>query len=157
MSPNNPASLDTPEEDKKRLLIDFPWRARIVLLVLIVLFVALGATYFWAINTDNVPSWVAPVMTVMWLSSGFAVMLLLYWMWRQFSRFSNDLSVWANELLEGDFSSRMPIKTDKCLSKGIRQHINAIAKDYEDLSNLQQERLSRQADRIKQKKHYRSV
>ena len=142
---------------KHQALIEFPWRAKAVLLLLLLLFIGIGATYFWAISAEEVPDWLAPVMTILWLASGTGVLLLLYWMWRQFSLFSNDLSVWANQLLEGDFSSRMPVRSERCPSKGIRQHINEIAADYEELSKLQQQRLSRQARHIEQKKHYLSV
>ena len=142
---------------KKQKLIEFPWRARLILLFLIVIFVVIGATYFWAIAQEELPQWLAPVMTGMWLLSGAGVLLLLYWMWKQFSLFSDDLSVWANQLLDGDFSSRMPIKTTQCPSKGIREHINTIAEDYEALAILLQQRLSRQEQHIKQKKHYLSV
>ncbi|MEE9444748.1 MAG: histidine kinase [Cocleimonas sp.] len=150
-SPHFQRSLDEQE------LIVFPWGARLFLSFLMTIFIVIGATYFWAINTDSVPPWLAPVMTVMWLSAGLGVFLLLYWMWRQFSQFSNDLSVWANQLLQGDTSSRMLVRTERCPSKGIREHINAIAEDYESLSDLQQQRLTRQARHIEQKKYYLGV
>jgi len=145
------------KEKKQLTLIKFPWRARVVLLLLFALFIGIGATYFWAISAEKVPTWVAPIMTILWLVAGIGVLLLLYWMWRQFILFSNDLSIWANQLLEGDFSSRMPLRTKRCPSKRIRLHINKIAADYEVLSKLQQKRLSRQEAHIKQKKHYLSV
>ncbi len=148
---------NTTGELKKQALIEFPWRARLVLLVLFLLFIGIGATYFWAIAAEQVPPWLAPLMTFLWLSAGTGVLLLLFWMWRQFSRFSNDLSVWANQLLEGDFAARMPVRTERCPSRGIRKHINKIAADYEALTRLQQQRLSRQEAHIKQKKHYLSV
>ena len=144
-------------EAKQKPLIEFPWRAWAVLSLLFILFTGIGATYFWAISAEQVPVWLAPVMTILWLLAGIGVVLLLYWMWRQFSRFSNDLSIWANQLLAGDFSSRMPLRTNRCPSKGIRLHINKIASDYETLSKFQQQRLSRQEAHIKQKKHYLSV
>jgi len=142
---------------KQQPLIEFPWRARVVLIFLFLLFVSIGATYFWAISAERVPNWLAPVMTASWVIAGSGVLLLLYWMWRQFSLFSNDLSIWANHLLEGDFAARMPLRTERCPSKGIRKHINKIAADYEDLSKFQQRRLSRQEAHIEQKKHYLSV
>ena len=144
-------------EKEQPALIKFPWRARVVLVFLFILFIGIGATYFWAISTEKAPYWLDPAMTILWLAAGIAVLLLLYWMWRQFTRFSNDLSVWASQLLEGDFSSRMPLRTERCPSKGIRLHINKIAADYEALSKLQKRRLSRQEAHIKQKKHYLSV
>lgn len=142
---------------RKQALIEFPWKAKVVLSILFALLIGIGATYFWAITAHDAPSWLAPIMTIMWLVAGAGVMLLFYWMWRQFSLFSDDLSIWANQLLNGDFASRMPVKKESCPSKGIRDHINAIAEDYEELSKLQQQRLSRQARHIEQKKHYLSV
>jgi len=142
---------------RNKNLINFPLRAKIVLFTLFLMFIGIGATYFWAISSKDVPDWLAPVMTIMWLIAGFGVTLLLYWMWRQFSRFSSDLSEWAKHLLEGDFSARMMLRTERCPSKGIREQINEIANDYEELSKLQQEQLVRQARRIEQKRHYLSV
>lgn len=138
-------------------LIEFPLRAKVVLFTLFLMFIGIGATYFWAISSKDVPSWLAPLMTVMWLIAGSGVTLLLYWMWRQFSRFSTDLSEWTNHLLDGDFSARMLVRTERCPSRGIREHINEIANDYEELSELQQEQLAKQARRIEQKRHYLSV
>ena len=138
-------------------MIKFPWGARLVLSLLFALFIGIGATYFWAISSDEVPTWLAPVMTVLWLVAGGGVLLLLTWMWKQFSRFSNDLSVWANQLLSGDLATRMPIRVERCPSRGIREHINTIAGDYEKLAALQKQRLSRQARHIEQKKYYLSV
>jgi two-component system nitrate/nitrite sensor histidine kinase NarX len=144
-------------ELKDQLLIKFPWGARLVFLLLLVTFIIIGATYFWAINAENIPRWLAPVMTLMWGAAGTGTLLVFYWMWRQFSRFSNDLSVWTSQLLEGDFSSRMPIRTEHCPSKTIRDQINKIAEDYEGLSNFQQQRLTRQSKRIERKKYYLEV
>ena len=141
----------------KQALIVFPWTAWAFLTVLLVIFISIGATYFWAINNKENPTWLAPLMTFLWLIAGMGVFFLLFWMWRQFSLFSKDLSVWANQLLQGDTSSRMLVRSERCPSKGIREHINAIAEDYESLSQLQQQRLSRQARHIKQKKYYLSV
>ena len=140
-----------------RQLIEFPLLVRVMMLLLLIVFIIIGATYFWAINADQVPVWVAPAMTSLWVFAGMGVITLFYWMWRQFSRFSSDLSIWANQLLQGDFSSRMPLRTSQCPSRGIREHINAIATDYESLAHLQQLRLSQQARHIEQKKHYLSV
>ena len=140
-----------------REMIVFPWAARVFLIIMISMFVAIGATYFWAVNSENTPSWLAPFMTALWLFSGAGIFLLLYWMWGQFSQFGNDLSIWTNQILKGDTSSRMPVRTMRCPSKGVREHINAIAKDYESLSRLQEQKLSRQARLFEQKKYYLSV
>ena len=144
-------------EDLQQPMIQFPWGARLVLSLLFVLFIGIGTTYFWAITSDEVPNWLAPLMTVLWVVSGSGVLLLLYWMWKQFSSFSNDLSIWANQLLKGDFASRMPIRIEQCPSRGIREHINTIAGDYEKLTILQKQRLNRQARHIEQKKYYLTV
>ncbi len=146
-----------PLHKEPQQLIEFPWLVRFMMSLLLVIFIIIGATYFWAINSDQVPVWVAPAMTGLWVFAGVGVIALFYWMWQKFSRFSKDLSVWANQLLHGDFSSRMPLSTVQCPSRGIREHINAIATDYESLASLQQLRLSQQARHIEQKKHYLSV
>jgi two-component system nitrate/nitrite sensor histidine kinase NarX len=138
-------------------MIEFSWLIRSLMLFLLILFFVIGATYFWAVSTGIQNSWLAPLMTTLWVVSGVGVLGMFYWMWKQFSRFSNDLSVWANQLLEGDFSSRMPLHSARCPSRGIREHINTIASDYEALARLQQQRLSQQARHIEQKKHYLSV
>ncbi len=143
--------------DKQAPMIELPLFARLFFVFLSFVFIAIGATYFWAVSHDVVPDWLAPVMTAMWVVAGIGSFLLLNWMWRQFNQFSNDLSLTVNQLLKGDFASRMPIRTERCPSKGIREHINAIAEDYESLSKSQQQRLIRQARHIKQKKYYLSV
>jgi len=142
---------------KPNSLIELPLFARLFFVFLSFVFIAIGATYFWAVNSNDVPNWLAPVMTAMWIVAGLGSFILLNWMWRQFNQFSNDLSLTVNQLLKGDFTSRMPIRNDRCPSKGIRDHINEIAEDYESLSDSQQQRLKRQARHIKQKKYYLSV
>ncbi len=139
------------------LLIKLPLFARLFFVFLSLVFIAIGSTYFWAVTNDEVPNWLAPVMTAMWVVAGVGSFLLLNWMWQQFNLFSNDLSLTVNQLLKGDFTSRMPIRTASCPSKGIRKHINAIAEDYQSLSQSQQQRLKRQARHIEQKKYYLSV
>jgi len=148
---------DTAKKIKQQALIEFPWVARLAVLLLFIVFVAIGATYFWAVNSEKIPQWLAPVMTLMWLIAGAVVIALLFWMWKQFSLFSNDLSIWANELLLGDFSARMPVRTESCPSKGLRLHINKISEDYQALSKFEAQRYARQAQRIEQKKHYLGV
>ncbi len=149
---------DTKESEvQQQAHIELPLVARVAFLVLFTLFITIGATYFWAVNTEVVPPWLAPVMTVLWFVFGMGVLTLLYLMWRQFSRFSKDLSIWADELLQGDLSSRMLIRYKRCPSKGIRLHINKISEDYQSLSRFQQQRFSRQAERIEQKKFYLGV
>ena len=150
------AALNIDQENQKQL-IEFPLFARIFFVFLSFVFIAIGATYFWAVNSDNVPRWLAPVMTALWLASGVGSFLLLSWMWKQFNQFSQDLSSTVNQLLRGNYASRLPIRGEGCPSKGIRKHINLIAKDYEALSRYQKQRLVRQARHIEQKKYYLSV
>ena len=140
----------------KNLLI-IPTFVRVVFILLFLLFVVIGATYFWAVSSPKVPPWLAPVMTGLWSLSGLGVLGLLYWVWKQLCSFSNDLSIWTSELLKGNFSARMPVKSDRAPSNGIRTHINAIANDYQALSEFQRQRFARQAQRIEQKKYYLSV
>ena len=144
-------------DSDQKPLIEMPLLVRLFLVLLLVVFIVIGATYFWAVSTDDVPNWLAPVMTVLWLTAGLGSLLLLNWMWRQFNRFSHDLSSTVRKLLQGDYTSRMQIRTENCPSKGIREHINIIAKDYESLSRSQHRRLAHQARHIKQKKYYLSV
>lgn len=143
--------------DTERPLLELPLFARLFFIFLSIVFIAIGATYFWAVNSNDVPLWLAPVMTAMWLIAGLGSFLILNWMWRQFNQFSNDLSSTVNQLLKGDFASRMPIRSDRCPSRGIREHVNAIAVDYESLSRYQMQRLAHQARHIEQKKYYLSV
>lgn len=143
--------------EKQKTLIEMPLFARLFFVFLSLIFIVIGATYFWAVNSNDVPAWLAPVMTMMWLIAGIGSFALLNWVWGQLNRFSDDLSLTVSELLQGDFTSRMLIRNENCPSKGIREHINAIAKDYESLSRSQQQRLAHQERHIKQKKYYLNV
>ncbi|KAG1694673.1 Cobyrinate a,c-diamide synthase [Nymphon striatum] len=138
-------------------LIKLPWFARTAFSILFVFFVIIGATYFWAIGRDDVPQWIAPLMTFLWVVTGVGVLGLLFLMWRQFSLFCTDLTDWANELLQGDLSSRMLIRSSRCPSEGIRLHVNKISEDYEALAKFERQRFERQARRIEQKKYYLGV
>ncbi len=149
-SDNDRASMQRPE-------IRLPPLARTVLVILIFLFVFIGSTYFWAINAGFQSEWVAPVMSVLWGGAGFGVLLMLYWIWKEFDRFGSDLSEWADHLLKGELSSRMQVRSTRCPSRAIREHINHISDDYEALARVQQKRLTRQTEYIRQKKHYLSV
>lgn len=142
---------------QQKPLIKLPVFARLFFVFLSLVFIVIGATYFWALRADNVPLWLAPVMTGLWLIAGLGSFLLLNWMWQQFNRFSNDLSLTVSQLLKGDYTSQMLIRTENCPSKGIREHINFIAKDYELLSRSQKQRLARQERHIKQKNYHLNV
>lgn len=140
-----------------RPVIDLPWQARISLMVLLFIFTVIGAVYFWATNTDNHPQWVAPVMTGLWVAAGLGGLSMLYWVWREFSRFGAELSRWAIRLRKGDFTARMPISGKSCPSRKIREQINAITEDYHALSRMQQKRMDRQEKYLAQKKRHLSV
>lgn len=140
-----------------RPVIDLPWQAQISLLFLLVLFTLIGAMYFWVISSGVRYEWLAPLMTVLWLVSGGGVLALLYWLWREFSRFGTELSRWAMRLRKGDLSARMPILGKSCPSRKIREQINAITDDYQALSRVQQQRLSRQEKYIAEKKRHLGV
>lgn len=144
-------------KDMQRPEIRLPWQARLVLVALIFLFVVIGSTYFWAVGTGLQAEWLAPLMSILWVFAGSGVLLMLYWIWREFDRFGSDLSEWADNLLKGELSSRMKVRTKRCPSRGIREHINHISDDYEALARVQQKRLSRQTEYIRQKKHYLNV
>lgn len=140
-----------------RQVIDLPWQAQVSLMVLIFTFTVIGAVYFWATSSKAEYQWIAPVMTGLWLIAGTGVLSLLYWVWREFSRFGAELSGWAIRLRKGDFSARMPISGKSCPSRKIREQINAITEDYQALSRVQQKRMSRQEKYLAQKKRHLSV
>ncbi|MGB5598784.1 MAG: ATP-binding protein [Thiothrix litoralis] len=140
-----------------RPVIDLPWQAQISLLILFFVFTVIGAVYFWTTSSSSQDSWVAPVMTGLWGISGVGVLLLLYWLWREFSRFGTELSRWAIRLRKGDLSARMHISGKSCPSRKIREQINAITEDYHALSRMQQKRMSRQEKYLAQKKRHLSV
>ncbi len=154
---NGNSNLKSIKPQQQQALIELPVAARAAFLILFVLFVVIGATYFWAINSPAVPQWLAPMMTILWVLSGIGVLTLLYLMWFQFSLFCDDLTVWSNRLLKGDLSARMTLRNKRCPSKGIRLHINKISEDYQALSEFEQQRFARQAERIEQKKHYLGI
>ncbi|QTR49917.1 GAF domain-containing sensor histidine kinase [Candidatus Thiothrix anitrata] len=140
-----------------RPVIDLPWQAQVSLLLLFFLFTVIGAVYFWAISSGVRHDWLAPLMTALWLLSGAGVLALLYWLWREFSRFGMELSHWAMRLSKGDLSARMSILGKSCPSRKIREQINSITDNYQALSRMQQQRLSRQEKYIAEKKRHLGV
>ncbi len=147
-------------EIEQQKVVSLPWLASIVLAALVLVFVVIGFVYFWSVDVGLEIGWFIPLMTMLWLFAGIGLLLLLlllYWIWREFNRFGNDLSEWADHLLKGELSSRMELYSSRCPSLSIRQHINRISDDYEALALVQQKRLLRQTEYIKQKKHYLSV
>ncbi len=152
------ANADVLAESSKG--ISLPWLASIVLASLIFVFLVIGFVYFWSVDIGMQKNWFVPLMTILWLFAGAGLLfllLLLYWIWREFNRFGKDLAEWADNLLKGELSSRMQLYSSRCPSLGIRNHINCISDDYEALARVQQKRLLRQTEYIKQKKHYLSV
>ncbi|MEE9302633.1 MAG: ATP-binding protein [Thiotrichaceae bacterium] len=142
---------------KPRSAIMFPWQARVSMFVLFFLFVTIGATYFWVEGTPNKPSWVPWVMTLLWIVSGVGTGLLMFWVWREFCRFGNDLAHWVESLRSGYLSERMPVNNAFCPSYHLRKHINSISIDYQQIAGKLERRLQEQERYIKQKKHYLSV
>lgn len=148
--------IDT-ESQLTKPRIKVPRRAVVVLLFLLSMFVVIGAVYFWIMATGNHPTWLPALMTLLWLAAGIGMFLMLYWMWQEFHRLSNDLSEWATSLLNGDLSVRMPFHTEYCPSEGIRQHINVIASDYEDMAEQQRLHARQQETYLAEKKYHLSV
>ncbi len=150
-------SFPEKQEDKLQSLIALPTSIRVGFFFLLAIFIAIGATYFWAVNSESIPNWVAPLMTAMWVVSGLGVLGLVFWVWKQFCSFGTDLSIWSQKILKGEVTSRMPIKSNHSPSKGIRKHINKISDDYEILTKTQHQRLIRQKEIIDQKRYYLDV
>ena len=143
---------------RSKVTIRFPWQAQLALFILFILFVGIGATYFWAVTTSEDAHWVPPVMTALWLISGGGVLGLFYWGWKEFTTFGDDLSDWATKMRENQLDARMPIPSSpSCASRFLRGRINNISNDYQALSAKQQKRLSRQQEHIRKKKHYLNV
>lgn len=141
-----------------RQVIDLPWQAHFTLLLLLCVFTIIGAVYFWAVSSSDVEqAWLAPLMTALWIVAGVGVLGLMYWLWREFARFGNELSNWAIRLSKGDLNARMKMRGRSCPSRKIREQINAITDDYQALARVQQQRLSRQERYIKEKKRHLSV
>jgi two-component system nitrate/nitrite sensor histidine kinase NarX len=144
---------------RRRLLINFPWQIWFSLLALFLIFIGIGASYFWVIQfpASNLPPWLPVFMSSLWVVAGAGIFGLFFWMWREFNRFGNDLAFWSARLRKGDLSVRMPIREHGCLSIKTREQINAITDNYQALSRVQRQRLSRQERFIEQKKHHLQV
>ncbi|CAA6828129.1 MAG: Nitrate/nitrite sensor protein (EC [uncultured Thiotrichaceae bacterium] len=137
--------------------IEFPWQARLGLAVLFVIFFTIGATYYWIESAEPDLAWLPWAMTSLWLVAGAGVMILLYWLWREFNQFGTDLAVWVDCLRAGNLSERMPVRRSACPSFQLRNRLNNIAGDYQTIASKLEGRLSRQAKYIQQKKHYLNV
>lgn len=130
--------------------------SKFVFIVLLVIFVLTGLTTLWLLNTHNYSQTVASIVTTVGLISGIGLLVMFYLTWRHFTQFSLDINTWANQLLKGDLTSRMAAEI-RTPSTEIRSLINKISDDYESLSIFEQQRFTRQAERIEQKKYYLGV
>lgn len=137
--------------------VHMPWQVWGLLIVVLLTFVGIGASYFWVVASGISNDWIPLLMTALWLLSGVITLGLVLWMWREFSIFVRDLLHWARELSQNNLDVRMPLKRKSCPSKAIREHLNKITDAYQSLAIKQKNRLSRQQKAIKQKKHHLSV
>ena len=135
----------------------FPWQIKVVMLFLFSLFIIIGATYFWVEARVDKPDWVPAVMTALWVVSGLGSLILIYWVWREFSRFGSDLTYWVESLRSGHLSHRMPVRNTFCPSYHLRNHLNSISIDYQQIAGKLERRLLEQEQYIQQKQHYLSV
>ena len=130
--------------------------SKFVFVMFFVVFVFSGLIALWLLNTGSNSQPSISIVTALGLVSGVGLLLMFYFSWRHFSTFCLDINQWANQLIKGDLSSRM-ILVDKTPSGEIRSLINKISDDYESLAIFEQQRYTRQAERIEQKKYYLSV
>ena len=131
-------------------------KSKVVFLILFTVFVLTGLTALWLLNTNNFLQPLISILTVFGLISGVGLLWVFYLSWKHFNLFCFDINHWANQLIKGDLSSRMSAG-DKTPSGEIRSLINKISDDYESLSVFEQQRFTRQAERIEQKKYYLGV
>jgi len=153
------ASGEQSDHSHKRTLINFPWQFWFALISLFLVFISIGASYFWAIRLPEtqLPTWIPGLMSTLWVGAGMGVLALFFWMWQEFVRFGNDLTFWSARLRKGDLNVRMPIREHGCLSIKTREQINAITDNYQALSRVQRQRMDRQERFIEQKKHHLQV
>ncbi len=130
--------------------------SKIVFIVCLVIFIVTGLTTLWLLNTNNTSQPLVSIVTALVLFSSIGLLLMFYFSWRHFTMFCLDINQWANKLIKGDLSSRMTLD-EKTPSREIRSLINKISDDYESLSVFEQQRFTRQAERIEQKKYYLGV
>ena len=125
---------------RQRRALDFPWQFWFALAVLALLFVGIGAIYFWVIQLSSVPPWVPVLMTTLWLLAGIGGFVLFCRAWQQFRLFGEDLSRWSEHLRNGDLDARMPMSASGSLSSRTRERINAITDDYQAAAQAQHQR-----------------
>ncbi len=138
-------------------VILFPWQARVAIFVLFTLFVTIGATYYWVESNPDKPAWIPAAMTTLWLISGTGASLLMFWVWREFVRLGTDISYWVDSLRKGHLSERMPVRNSFCPSYHLRNHLNTIAIDYQQVAGKLERRLKEQSQYLEQKQHYLRV
>ena len=153
-----PSRVKKSQQLPDRIAIHFPWQAKLALSILFIIFVLIGASYFWVVSHVDSISWMPHFMTALWLSAGAGLLGLFYWGWREFIQFSDDLSEWAMQMRKNQLDTRMPVPNSSlCTSRLLRERINNISEDYQILSEKQQKRLLQQREHIEKKKHYLNV
>ncbi|MBK8452423.1 MAG: histidine kinase [Thiofilum sp.] len=138
-------------------VVALPWQGWLALVALFVIFIAIGASYLWIVAGLDPDNGLRSLLTVLWLIAGIGVMTLFYWIWREFTCFGDELSLWAQRLRRNDLSARMPILRRACPSRVIREQINAITEDYQAVARAQLQRLERQDRYIARKNHHLNV
>ena len=141
---------------KQTKIFELSATSKIVFFTILFVFIATGLTSLWLLNTGVNSQPLIFIVTALGLFSGIGLLLMFYLSWRHFNSFCLDINQWANRLIEGDLSSRIA-SADNTPSKDIRVLINKISDDYESLSIFEQQRFTRQAERIEQKKYYLGV
>lgn len=156
-TPPKPTKIPPCNITSSRSVIEFPKQAWFVLITLLSIFVVIGASYFWVITGHSTPSWLPPLMTVLWIGAGVGVLGLMYWIWCEFTRFGNELFAWTERLRKNDLSQGMPIHRRVCPSRRIREEINTITQNYSELAEKQRQHMSRQEAHIKRKSYHLQV
>jgi len=153
-----PSQVKKSQKLPARVAIHFPWQAKLALSILFIIFVFIGASYFWVVASVESVSWIPHFMTALWLIAGGGILGLFYWGWHEFIQFGDDLSEWAMQMRKNQLDTRMPIPSSSlCTSRLLRERINNISEDYQVLSEKQQRRLLQQREHIEKKKHYLNV
>lgn len=130
--------------------------SKFVFVIFLVIFMITGLNALWLLNTNSESQGLIKSVTGLGLLSGIGLLWMFFLSWRHFNNFCLDINEWANRLIKGDLSSRMSSE-DKSPSGEIRILINKISDDYESLSMFEQQRSTRQAERIEQKRRYLGI
>ena len=143
-------------QDDKTNIFEISSTSKFIFFILLLIFVSTGFTTLWLLNTNTYSQPLVSIVTAVGLLSGCGLLVMFYLSWKHFTVFNTDVNQWASQLLKGDLSSRMTTGIDSP-SEEIRFLINKISDDYESLSVFEQQRFTRQAERIEQKKYYLGV